>query len=47
MTGLPPGVGGGAVTVKADAVDFSFVVVVPVNFPPGEIKGLRASLFAT
>jgi hypothetical protein len=43
ITGLPPGVAANPVTVKADAVDFSFLVVVPANFQPGEIKGLKLS----
>jgi hypothetical protein len=46
VTGLPPSVGGGPVNVKADAVDFSLTVVVPVNFPPGEIKGLKLTASA-
>jgi hypothetical protein len=46
ITGLPPGVAGNPVAIKADAVDFSFVVVVPVNFAPGEIKGLKLTASA-
>jgi hypothetical protein len=46
MTGLPPGVQGNIVIVKADAVDFSFMVAVPANFRPGEIKNLRVSASA-
>jgi hypothetical protein len=43
IAGLPPGVQGNSINVKADAVDFSFVVVFPANFAPGEVKGLRLS----
>lgn len=45
LAGLPPGLSAPAVTVKADAVDFSILVAVPVNARPGETKGL--TLFAT
>ncbi len=45
LVGLPPGVSAGAVTIKADAVDFSINLVVPANARPGETKGL--TLFAT
>lgn len=45
LAGLPPGISAPAVTVKADAVDFSIMVAVPVNQKPGETKGL--AVFAT
>jgi hypothetical protein len=43
LTGLPAGAKADAVTVKADAADFTVNVVLPPNLPPGEIKGLKLS----
>ena len=45
LAGLPAGISAGAITIKADAADFSINLVVPATARPGEIKGL--TLFAT
>ena len=41
LTGLPPGVAAGPVTVKAAARAFAVKVVLPPTFAAGEIKGLK------
>lgn len=43
LAGLPAGASAAAVTVKADATDFSISLVLPANLPAGEIKGLKLS----
>jgi hypothetical protein len=43
LTGLPAGIKADAVTVKADATDFTLNVVLPPTVGPGEIKGLKLS----
>ncbi len=43
LAGLPVGASAAAVTVKADATDFSISLVLPANLPAGEIKGLKLS----
>jgi hypothetical protein len=45
LEGLPSGASAGAVTIKADAVDFSIHLVLPASARAGETKGL--TLFAT
>lgn len=41
LTGLPPGVQAGAVTVKAGVTAFAVKVVLPPNLAAGEFKGLK------
>lgn len=41
LTGLPAGAKAEAVTVKADATDFTVNVTFPPPTPPGEIKGVK------
>jgi hypothetical protein len=43
LTGLPAGAKADAVTVKADASDFTLNVTLPATVPAGEIKGLKLS----
>ena len=43
LTGLPGGAKADAITVKADANDFTLNVTLPPTFPAGEIKGLKLS----
>lgn len=43
FTGLPPGAKADAVTVKADASDFTINIAFPPNVPAGEIKGIKLS----
>jgi len=43
LAGLPAGASAAAVTVKADATDFSINLVLPANVPMGEIKGFKLS----
>jgi hypothetical protein len=43
LTGLPAGAKADAVTVKADASDFTLNVTLPPTIPAGEIKGVKLS----
>jgi hypothetical protein len=43
LTGLPAGAKADAVTVKADASDFTVSVTLPPTVPEGEIKGVKLS----
>jgi hypothetical protein len=45
--GLPEGVTAAAVTVKAGTTAFAIKVVLPVNFAPGEVRGLNLVAIAT
>jgi hypothetical protein len=47
FTGLPPGVRGDPVTVKAGATKFSVRLILPPNLAVGEVKGIKlAGTFA-
>ena len=43
LTGLPAGAKADAVTLKADATDFSVNVAFPPNITPGEFTGVKLS----